>query len=292
VGLLSKFPILATQRFQFQRQQSDPDLNQRVALWALLDTSSHLSGVKYSRLNVIVTHFSYEKSTQCNNLLELMKAIHHDIPSAASGYPFVILGDFNAYNDSSAPLDLIFADQTLPLVHRCGEAMARERVTIDHLRQHKWIDAWRHANPSANETLGYTFSTMPWPGLVCRPDRILVSGLSVDNVIIDKSSKAYKREYFWKINFSRLTNAGYSVDLLIFQIVLILIVTIFSTILCMISRTGRALASIMLFVLIIALLIFSSRIWTIWSVAFHPQQEDYNPSDHLLLLADLRPSGN
>ena len=64
----------------------------------------------------------------------------------------------------------------------------------DKLRGLELRDAWRELNPTKNETLGYTFSTMPWPGFVARPDRILFNFFDVLNVVKDYSSSMRVQE--------------------------------------------------------------------------------------------------
>lgn len=254
-----------------------------------------------TRLNAVVTHFSYERASQCYNLIELMKSINSDLPSDAERYPFVILGDFNAYNDSSAPLELITSAEAIDafgLAHKCMEAVEKEHLSLELLQKHKWSDAWREVNPAANETAGYTFSTMPWPGMVSRPDRILVSGATVSQVLIDRSSAAYKRAYYWQINLSRLSESGHSLSNLKSLLLLDAVYVALAVTLCLLPGSPkvrsrrRRLSAILLvgFVVVfaIAAAIFSSYLRELWSVAFHPQQEDYNPSDHLLLMADLQ----
>jgi len=119
-----------------------------------------------AEIEVFVTHFSYERTAQCKNAAELAAFIQQNTHSKSP--PQIVLADFNVHNDSLWVIDSLLRT-SLNNNHPCREASPKLALGSTPL-----IDTWRHLNPDASEISGYTFSNMPWPGMVSRPDRILV----------------------------------------------------------------------------------------------------------------------
>jgi hypothetical protein len=91
--------------------------------------------------------------------------------SAKLDYPTVILADFNIYNNTEYPIDVL-TKPSLSEGHFCSSAVANANLQ-GQLRP-LFTDVWKHVYSQEEEQQGYTFSNMPWPGMISRPDRIMV----------------------------------------------------------------------------------------------------------------------
>ena len=126
-------------------------------------------------VNFFVIHISYEKTTQCRNMNELLLFLD----SFDSNIPQILLGDFNTYFNAIFLFNHVFfryADYEYPVA-----ILSNVEVT-SHCRRTSQIgrpfrDSWTTFHKDDNID-GRTFSLMPWPGLQSRPDRILTNSES------------------------------------------------------------------------------------------------------------------
>ncbi|XP_071510406.1 uncharacterized protein [Diadema antillarum] len=157
LALLSKYPILRSE-MQELTHHSRTDRVKRKVLHATL----MVQGVE---VFVSVVHLSYDKWQQCNNVAEIMAYIRDKKPKYS-----LILGDFNTYVYYEGPLEGFhlgyFSTQ-----NKCPKYAKSKNPTVES-ELTAYDDAWKVANYGLD---GFTFSNMPSPGFVSRPDRILVS---------------------------------------------------------------------------------------------------------------------
>lgn len=189
VALLSRYPIIEYEVKNLTHPPSDPDSNSRVILRALVKMSEDI------QINIFVTHFSYIQRTQCFNAFELLSFIN----KFSGRIPKIILGDFNTYNDFEVPIEYLTKRMSPKHPSKPNNNLAKNGEQFNSVHQQNseqnavWchnffqnhvsdqnerndndddgelIDAWAELFP---EKPGFTFSNMPWPGLVSRPDRI------------------------------------------------------------------------------------------------------------------------
>eukprot|EP00051_Salpingoeca_urceolata_P005858 m.78189 g.78189 ORF g.78189 m.78189 type:complete len:483 (-) comp14574_c0_seq4:91-1539(-) len=167
-----------------------PDKNKRVALAAILSLPN------FGHLTFAVTHLSYDKRTQCHNAVSLYEFLRGSVSthSVSNAQRLVIAGDLNAYQGDVGPLELFTAPSNKH--HRCSAAFASVNV-VPELR---FKDAW-----GAGDGAGLTFSNMPQPGVVSRPDRLLYSSSTLqalDSVVLGDGT-AYARDAYLGVLWAR-----------------------------------------------------------------------------------------
>lgn len=183
LGLLSKHPITLSHIVNLTVGKTNPDKNKRILLYAQIDIDGE-------ELDVTVVHFSYNKQQQCENAVDLINNL-----AFRGTQRSVILGDFNAYADFSWPVDGILKgsfDKDGPCQNTQGS-----------IQGFGFVDAWVMAN---GDRTGYTFSNMPEPGFVSRPDRILLSsvGFEVISAELHGDGKVYQQKYSFQNKWQRL----------------------------------------------------------------------------------------
>lgn len=170
LGILSKFPIKHFKKINFT-SRGGRDSNPRLALHAQI----HVTGSSSYAVDVVAVHFSYDKQQQCQNAKELL-----DYLTSQNLRNIIVLGDFNAYPDFSGPVDAF----TSKVVASCP--FERPQAPLLY-------DAAKVYSKSADQHL--TFSNMPSPGLISRPDRIL---LSPDIEVIHTDLYGQGRPYYYR----------------------------------------------------------------------------------------------
>ncbi|KAK0064120.1 hypothetical protein Bpfe_006305 [Biomphalaria pfeifferi] len=178
LGILSRKQIIASTVINFT-SVGQTDTNPRIALHAKirLDPSTFV--------NVIVVHFSYDRHQQCSNAEELMSYI-----STLELFNVIILGDFNAYTDFPGPMDMFTSK-------RQSSCFIKRYPNLSYLIgtfKDAWISFDNHGST------GFTFSNMPEPGLVNRPDRIIISkNLTVKQISVIGNGLAYKNNLYTSV---------------------------------------------------------------------------------------------
>ncbi|GFS18550.1 endonuclease exonuclease phosphatase [Elysia marginata] len=151
LGILSKFPIISFTKIKLT-SQGGRDSNPRIALHAQIQVTQSPHHV----LNVVAVHFSYDKQQQCQNAQQLLEFLEsQDLQN------IIVLGDFNTYPDFSGPVDVF----TSNVVKSCPFRRPHVPLFYDAA-----MDSHRVEDP-----LPLSFSNMPSPGYISRPDRILLS---------------------------------------------------------------------------------------------------------------------
>ncbi|XP_068714606.1 uncharacterized protein [Montipora foliosa] len=183
LGLLSKHPVILSHVVNLTVEKMSVDKNKRILLHAQIE-------IEGEELNVFVVHFSYDKYQQCKNAVDLINFV-----ASTKTEHSVLLGDFNAYNDFSWPVKAIM-EGSLDKEGPCQQSQALSQG-------YAFVDAWVTAN---GDGTGYTFSNMPEPGLVSRPDRILVSlsGFQVISAELHGDGKVYQQKYSLQNKWQRL----------------------------------------------------------------------------------------
>lgn len=123
VGLLSRFRALETSRHSFHHLPADVDQLNRTVLRVLLDTPR-------GPINVFVTHLTFERTQQCQSVLELKRFMLR--PEHRPGdVPQILVGDLNVYTDFQHPLELL-TQRSLRVDNACltGLRRATERIML------------------------------------------------------------------------------------------------------------------------------------------------------------------
>ncbi|RUS78299.1 hypothetical protein EGW08_013934 [Elysia chlorotica] len=181
LGVLSKFPIRHFANINITSERGK-DPNSRLALHVQIQVKEEPQQV----INVVAVHYSYAKKQQCQNtqhILDYLSSTHLD--------NIIMLGDFNAYPEFSGPVEaFIFPEATsceikLPYVPLFRDVVLEKRGS----------------DPKAP----LTFSNMPSPGLVSRPDRILVSpSIKEVNYYIYGHGAPYRNRFYSAIVMNRV----------------------------------------------------------------------------------------
>ena len=142
VGLLSKHPIIMSHVVNLTVGKGSVDKNKRVVLHAQVDIDG-------DELDVTVVHFSYDKTQQCQNAVDVINYI-----ASTGSERSVLLGDFNVYNDFPWPVDGIMKGS----FDKQGSCHAPLHFNLKGSNQaYGFVDAWVTAN---GDSTGYTFSNM------------------------------------------------------------------------------------------------------------------------------------
>uniref|UniRef100_A0A0B6ZLI3 Endonuclease/exonuclease/phosphatase domain-containing protein n=1 Tax=Arion vulgaris TaxID=1028688 RepID=A0A0B6ZLI3_9EUPU len=182
LGVLSRKQIISSVAINITNI-NNLDTNPRIALHVKIRVGPSFKDT----VNVIVVHFSYHRSQQCWNAIDILRIVKdHQLENV------IILGDFNAYADYESPVNLFTS-------RRNSVCLVSSEIN-SHRRLFK--DAWLLSGKQPFE--GLTFSNMPSPGLQSRPDRILVSR----NITVVHTKQAgngidYKKYYNTSVIISR-----------------------------------------------------------------------------------------
>lgn len=142
LGLLSKHPIIMSHIVNLTVGKGSVDRNKRVVLHAQVDIDG-------DELDITVVHFSYDKTQQCQNAIDVINYIA-SIGSERS----VLVGDFNVYNDFPWPVDGILKGS----FDKQGSCDTPPYFNPQGSNQgYGFVDAWVTAN---GDHRGYTFSNM------------------------------------------------------------------------------------------------------------------------------------
>eukprot|EP00026_Physarum_polycephalum_P012477 Phypoly_transcript_12790.p1 GENE.Phypoly_transcript_12790~~Phypoly_transcript_12790.p1 ORF type:complete len:355 (+),score=43.64 Phypoly_transcript_12790:141-1067(+) len=276
VGILSRHPIIDVDHYNFTIVPSDGDKNTRTCL------SATILVPKIGKLQVYVTHLSYERTTQCRQIAELLSYIEKDKNEdgdCSKKIPKVLAGDFNIYADYEAPSDILtkpISEQN-PCFRYLGSAFQKQN---DEEKNGRFADVWRDLHP---HDPGLTFSLMPFKdaehfvpstGLESRPDRIY---LKTDSCVLRATAiqktdgTTYKSLFLNQILHEQLnvhlTNTGWPYVIYIPPLLFIFFA---------LFRVPRV-------VLFLALV---GAIYTFYHVQDFPSNpDDFFPSDHLALIA-------
>ncbi|XP_011660953.2 uncharacterized protein LOC100889507 [Strongylocentrotus purpuratus] len=179
LALLSRHPILKSQKQDLSHHSRTDKIKRKVLHVTLM--------VRGYEVVVSVVHFSYDKWQQCNNVAEIMEYIRDAKPNYS-----ILLGDFNTYNDYEGPLEGLhlgyFSSQ-----NKCPKYAKSKNPTVES-ELTAYDDAWKVMHYGEN---GFTFSNMPSPGFVSRPDRILASNryFKVSSAELDGYGNIYAKKY-------------------------------------------------------------------------------------------------
>ncbi|ELT90867.1 hypothetical protein CAPTEDRAFT_217237 [Capitella teleta] len=185
IGILSRYPI-ESQSVQRLTYTKGPDSNRRIALHV------NIAFPDPGIIHFVIVHLSYDRYQQCGNMHDILQSEQ----TQKSEY-LVILGDFNAYPDFEGPFQLFNSsswDSNNPCIRK-----NRRLNFLKHLRP--LSDAWRLSGIKG----GNTFSNMPAPGMVSRPDRIFVSAnLAIAGAELMGDGHAYKSRFLYHILWHRV----------------------------------------------------------------------------------------
>ncbi|GFO01929.1 endonuclease/exonuclease/phosphatase family protein [Plakobranchus ocellatus] len=179
LAILSKLPFEKFTEINLTRH-GGTDTNPRLALHAQLRIGPEPEDV----VNVVVIHFSYDKQQQCQNAKYVLNFIAEKALKNV-----IVLGDFNAYPDFTGPTDILTSMNTTGCRFERPPASLLKDVMLTSMETKK---------------AALTFSNMPSPGFVSRPDRILVSpSFQVKRTFLSGQGESYRDEFIFSILLSR-----------------------------------------------------------------------------------------
>lgn len=195
IGVLSRLPILSHSSHFLMPNARDPDKNRRVLLHVVIkDNSGKL-------WNVLAVHLSYYRQQQCRNIAEIVNYIQK-----RQLQNVILLGDFNTYNDYEGPIEILEG-----AVEKTNDCWKELSVPLLFHTYQQLSDVWKL---SRSVKPGFTFSNMPSPGFISRPDRIFVSsGLTAENLKIVGAGSRYKSRYSLNIFWERFQTIVQTSDL-------------------------------------------------------------------------------
>lgn len=275
LGILSKHPIIEVTQFNFTVVPTDADTNTRTCLSAIIDVP------KIGKLQVYVTHLSYERTMQCRQMAELLSFVERDGTSnqdCSKNIPKLVAGDFNIYNDFEGPSDTF----TVPLD---PSILCYPFLSLEHQNQEgspaKFMDVWHELHPTDP---GLTFSLMPFKdaehlvpskGLESRPDRLY---FKTDSCVLRAASihktagQVYNSKFSTEILFEQLivhlTKTGWP-QIVYLPPLLFMIFTLFNV------------PKIYIFLA----LGITTHVYIFHLRHFPSNPDDFFPSDHLALIS-------
>eukprot|EP01084_Bolivina_argentea_P077806 141164_1 len=193
LAIISKYPISNINKYFFKERSNNPDsgdMNPRM----LLKTTIHLSN-NYA-IDLYSTHLTYDKILQCKHVSELLLQIKQHSLSNNIIKNIFITGDLNVYQDYIFPMQLLQYGTTNH--KRCNKNSIDIGV--------RFIDVFQSMIPNENQIL--TFSNMPWPGMVSRPDRLYLGNVDTDvlkmkAIDIIGDGNYYKQNFYYSILWNR-----------------------------------------------------------------------------------------
>lgn len=142
IGLMSTHRILSYHVINLTESHGK-DPTQRALLSAQLSVDG-------AEISVIVTHYSYDRSSQCQNSWDVLKYLH-----TSRAERMILLGDFNAYNNYHWPIELLMNSRLGTNVP--DECKKTEKPWFQGHPDYRFFDAWVELNP---QNPGFTFSNM------------------------------------------------------------------------------------------------------------------------------------
>eukprot|EP00042_Codosiga_hollandica_P024752 m.105967 g.105967 ORF g.105967 m.105967 type:complete len:417 (+) comp51668_c0_seq2:105-1355(+) len=187
IALLSRFPVLNSSTIELTSSPNDPDLNQRVAIGAWIAVPA------VGSVLVVTSHFSYDRRLQCRNLDDILTFIAAQKELVSKEAPVIFLGDLNIYADDDAVLDRLTAPDSPQ--NRCPQHGRTPLLG-------PFVDA------GSRSSSGNTFSNMPTPGSVARPDRLLYTETplwtAVSSQVVADDPEAYRQRFWMHLFAERL----------------------------------------------------------------------------------------
>lgn len=119
------------------------DQTQRAVVSAQILVNGH-------EVSLIVTHFSYDRESQCQNAWHILKYIH-----TARADKMVLMGDFNTYNEYHWPIELLLTGNID--IQAPAECHMVQKPWFHGHPDFEFVDAWTELN---THSPGFTFSNM------------------------------------------------------------------------------------------------------------------------------------
>ncbi|KAK3797882.1 hypothetical protein RRG08_052481 [Elysia crispata] len=181
LGVLSKFPMEHYTKINLTTL-GGKDANPRLALLVQIKVKQ----TPHQVINVVAVHFSYEKHQQCQNAQHVLKFL-----SSTDLDNIIVLGDFNTYPDFPGPVEAFISSvATSCPIRQLHVPLFRDAI-LESLKP--------------NQKVPLTFSNMPSPGLISRPDRILVSpSIQVVDSHLQGQGDLYVNSFYTAIVIKRI----------------------------------------------------------------------------------------
>eukprot|EP00039_Didymoeca_costata_P005142 m.78844 g.78844 ORF g.78844 m.78844 type:complete len:472 (-) comp12692_c0_seq4:107-1522(-) len=172
-------------------------------------------------IHIFLTHLSYHRQQQCENVAQVAKSVLNSPAlhsNADGGGSVVLMGDLNTYSDFPDPLAILTSGDPITSSNGCFHIWRHagyipmkflgDGVITPPLH---FEDCWNvnEKNDKAFNDLKYglTFSNLPSPGLVSRPDRMLVTRkgpLTPMHAITIGQGPVLEPSYRWLVLYRRL----------------------------------------------------------------------------------------
>lgn len=189
VAIMSRYPLVDSNRVVLTSLPHDQDTNQRIALHATVmlpdgGTSS-----------IVVTHISYAKHVQCRNFWELRQLAQTLQP------PVIMMGDWNVYGDYGWPVELL-THHALAAENPCIGILQKEKLVNDLLQPLNVASGGHEAGAITTPERSVTFMDAWLSHESITPQ---VSATNADHVIqltpTDFDSKVLQSEDIWMVEF-------------------------------------------------------------------------------------------
>ena len=138
-------------------------------------------------IDIYLLHLTYDKSLQCSHISQLLHYMSdHSIGYGARDAKHIfIIGDLNIFNNFNAPVELLKSNGQSTQSCNGFKDENKDRLieSFDNNNIH-WIDVFEtnnnnknkeNNNNEADQSQILTFSNMPYPGMISRPDRIFMT---------------------------------------------------------------------------------------------------------------------
>ena len=200
LAIISKYPIFNIKKYFFKERSNNPDtgdMNPRM----VLKTTICINKNNNYLIDIYLTHLTYDKILQCKHIAELLYLINNNNNNNNIKH-ILITGDLNVYKDYKYPMDLLKNGKTKN--KQCNKYSINIGI--------KFIDVFYSMQPKENKIL--TFSNMPYPGMISRPDRLYLGNINNNNnnnnnllkiksINIIGDGKYYKMHYYYNILLDR-----------------------------------------------------------------------------------------
>ena len=196
LAIISKNPITDIVPYSFSKSKGHEggDMNPRMMVKLTISLTEE------SSIDLYLTHLTYDKSLQCQHVKEMRQQILTQSVPNDQIKSVLITGDLNVYHDFVFPMELLQFGKTggnKQCLHHWAFEIGSDFIDVFE----SMID---------NEADRLTFSNMPWPGMVSRPDRLLMTNLKDNGFLKIKSVEIigdgvyYGERYYYRILWYRL----------------------------------------------------------------------------------------
>ena len=167
------------------------------------------------------THLTYDKVLQCKHIKEILLQIQQHSLSNKHIKNIFVTGDLNVYEDYKYPMELLkngfSQDKRCKLLFKHFFMHVNKYFCVIS-NSHNALDIGIRFDDvfesmETNESKILTFSNMPWPGMVSRPDRLYhahignVDELRIKSIAVIGDGKTYRGGFYFRLLWNRFSDA-------------------------------------------------------------------------------------